>query len=128
MKGNKIVKVDCRGLSCPEPVIRTKKAIEAIKTGSIVVPVDRETAKENIVRLAKNFGCDVSSKEKEGIFEIRITKGGVRKRMEEAGTEILVCGTCLDFSEMKDKLKVGRVSNVYEITEILLASEKVLRI
>lgn len=39
--------------------------------------------------------------------------------LEQSGIKILVCGACLDFYGIKDKLKVGKVSNMYEITSIL---------
>ena len=37
------------------------------------------------------------------------------KALERAGVEILVCGTCLNYFEVKDKLEVGVVSNMYDI-------------
>jgi selenium metabolism protein YedF len=37
------------------------------------------------------------------------------KALEKAGVEILVCGTCLNYFEVKDKLEVGVVSNMYDI-------------
>ncbi len=46
-------------------------------------------------------------------------------RLEEAGVEILVCGTCLELLSLKDALAAGRVSNMYEITGHLL-SERIL--
>ena len=42
--------VDARGLSCPEPVIITKKAL-ASKDSSYEILVDNITAKENVTRL-----------------------------------------------------------------------------
>ncbi len=36
-------------------------------------------------------------------------------KLIEKGTEVLVCGTCLDFYGLKDQLKVGEVSNMYDI-------------
>jgi len=39
------------------------------------------------------------------------------KKLEEEGVEILSCGTCLDYFEIKDKLKVGEISNMYTILE-----------
>lgn len=42
------------------------------------------------------------------------------------GTEILVCGTCLGYFELKDKLAVGEVSNMYTIAEMLLGAGKVV--
>jgi tRNA 2-thiouridine synthesizing protein A len=51
-----IEKVDARGLSCPEPVMRVEKAIKKIKDGTIEVLVDTATARENVLRLAKHSG------------------------------------------------------------------------
>ncbi len=39
------------------------------------------------------------------------------RKLEEAGVEILSCGTCLNFYNIADKLKVGEVSNMYTIVE-----------
>lgn len=41
------------------------------------------------------------------------------KALEEEGVEIISCGTCLDYYEIGDKLKVGEVSNMYTIYEKL---------
>jgi|SRR5690625_987360 len=46
------------------------------------------------------------------------------KKLEDAGVEIISCGTCLDFLNIKDKLEVGSISNMYTIYEILRESEK----
>lgn len=37
--------------------------------------------------------------------------------IQKAGTEILACGTCLDYFKLKSELAVGKVSNMYEILE-----------
>lgn len=47
--------------------------------------------------------------------------------LEAAGTEILSCGTCLDYFQSKDRLRAGRVSNMHEIVETLLAAGRILR-
>ena len=49
------------------------------------------------------------------------------KNMEAQGVEILTCGTCLDFYGLKDKLRVGGVTNMYAIVEKLTAAPKVIR-
>ena len=49
------------------------------------------------------------------------------KHLEEAGCKITTCGTCLDFYGLKDKLRVGTVSNMYDIAETLLHAGSVLR-
>jgi selenium metabolism protein YedF len=48
--------------------------------------------------------------------------------LEHRGTRILVCGTCLDYFGLKDSLKAGGVSNMYDIAETMLSAGRVLRI
>ena len=42
------------------------------------------------------------------------------------GTEVLVCGTCLDYYGLKEDLKVGEVSNMYDILGRMQAADKVI--
>jgi selenium metabolism protein YedF len=46
----------------------------------------------------------------------------------EQGIEILACGTCLGHYELKDKVAVGQVSNMYTIAETLLRAGKVVNL
>lgn len=48
------------------------------------------------------------------------------RKLEDAGTEVLVCGTCLDFYGLKDNLKVGEVSNMYDILERMKEAANVI--
>lgn len=48
------------------------------------------------------------------------------KVLAERGVEILVCGTCLDYYRLKDQLKIGELSNMYDITERMAAASKVI--
>lgn len=48
--------------------------------------------------------------------------------LEEAGVEIIACGTCLDHFDMKGDLKVGRRSDMVEIVNIMMECEKVITI
>lgn len=48
------------------------------------------------------------------------------KVLAERGVEILVCGTCLDYYRLKDQLKIGELSNMYDITERMAAATKVI--
>ena len=198
-------KIDCRGLACPQPVLETKKALEAPGAGEILVVVDNPGSKENVRRFAESQGHQVSITEEKGVFELRIQKGkgksesvegkpegiqgslsrdlvvfidtdslgrgseelgrilmrsflqtleqsevhpqkvilinsGVKlacegsevledlQELSAKGTEILSCGTCLDFFGMKKKLLVGRVSNMYEILNSLAGAGKVIKI
>jgi len=42
--------------------------------------------------------------------------------LESLGVEILVCGTCLDFFGLKEKLAAGTVSNMYDILTTMLSA------
>ena len=44
------------------------------------------------------------------------------------GVQIPVCGTCLDYFKLKDKVAVGEISNAYTILETLLQAGKVVRL
>jgi selenium metabolism protein YedF len=50
------------------------------------------------------------------------------KQLESRGTEILACGTCLNFFKIKEKQRVGKASNMPEITKTLLEAAKVVTI
>lgn len=41
------------------------------------------------------------------------------KQLESKGVQLLVCGTCLNYFELKDKLAAGTVSNMYDILETM---------
>ena len=48
------------------------------------------------------------------------------KALSDAGTEILVCGTCLNFYGLTDQLKVGAVSTMYDIGTRMQKAGKVI--
>jgi selenium metabolism protein YedF len=50
------------------------------------------------------------------------------QRMEQEGVQILSCGTCLEFYHLADKLRVGIVTNSYEVVDSLLSAGKVIKI
>lgn len=41
------------------------------------------------------------------------------QELENRGVTILVCGTCIDFYDVKDCLAAGMISNIYKITKVL---------
>ncbi|MGM0419485.1 MAG: sulfurtransferase-like selenium metabolism protein YedF [Bacillota bacterium] len=181
-------KLDCKGLGCPEPVIRVKKALK--DNDKVKVKVDNQTAVENITRMAVKQGYQVeeivhSEKEievyiygkksevaqgktqsngqqgkvylftsptlgegpvelgqllLEGMLKtigqldqlpdslIFMNEGvklvtendktsSIIKKLEERGISIFVCGTCLEYFDLKDSLQTGQISNMYEIME-----------
>jgi selenium metabolism protein YedF len=47
------------------------------------------------------------------------------KKMEQQGVEILACGTCLDFFQLTDKVKVGKPTNMVKSIQAMLSTEMV---
>lgn len=190
-KPNDAVEIDVRGLVCPEPVVRTRQALESAGAAVDVV-TDSPDSRENIVRLGEREGCRTSWHEREpGVFVVRLeppgraptgevstgnvvfissdcigrgddklgrllttlflrtlserptkpaflllANGGVKlaltdsddlktlRTLEGQGVRIMVCGTCLDFFGVKDRLQVGVVSNMYELVDILMSGAR----
>ena len=194
----KKIKIDARGLECPQPVVLTKKALEEMSVGdTATISVDNEVAKENVIRMATHEGCDITINESgNDSYEIKIKyhleKGersgkqatdcvvymfdsdfigtnrelgkvlcnaflktvlelphknvcivllsnGVRlaikgsyvletlKTLSARGVKILICGTCLDFLKIKNKLMAGTISNALEIMECLTSADKLIK-
>lgn len=48
--------------------------------------------------------------------------------LSSLGVLILCCGTCLNYFDLMDKVRVGRVSNMLEILEMIAGAENVFRI
>ncbi|MEG2983932.1 MAG: sulfurtransferase-like selenium metabolism protein YedF [Peptostreptococcaceae bacterium] len=195
-----IIEIDARGLACPKPVINTKKELDKINSGLVIVTVDNDMAKENILKLSKTLNCEANVvKQEADLISIEIKKGenviiekkkesqlddtcvfissdkmgsgndelgnvlikgfiytltetkpypknillvnlGVTlsatneatienlKILEEAGVEILSCGTCLDYYNLKESLQVGSITNMYTIVDILKNSSNTISI
>ena len=88
------IKIDATGKQCPIPVVMTTKELNSVKEpGTVEVRVDNEVAVQNLLRLASG------------------------KNLEAQGVEIITCGTCLDYYNLKEKLAVGSVTNMYTIVE-----------
>jgi selenium metabolism protein YedF len=49
------------------------------------------------------------------------------KGLEEMGVELLVCGACLDFYQVKDRLAAGQVSNMFTILESQMQAGRIIR-
>jgi selenium metabolism protein YedF len=48
------------------------------------------------------------------------------QRLEIAGVKIFLCGTCLDYFELRDQIRVGTVTNMLKIIELLNESATVI--
>lgn len=183
--------IDVRGLACPEPVIKTKNALQ--NSNKLLVLIDSEVVKNNVTKLARKLNCQVNLLEEGGEYRLTIEKtatnineeverkgkvyfissdklgkgadelgdllmkgfistlieidplpdkiifinSGVKiptvneetrehlKNLEKAGVVVLSCGACLNYYGLENKLKVGSISNMYEILESLNQGEVV---
>ena len=116
-------------------------AVQDEKGSNWVVFVGRETigsgSDELGAKLMKMYFYTIAQ-ESELPSAILFMNGGVKlpvlndqivehlRDMQSRGTEILVCGTCLNFFEIADKLQVGTVSNMFDITQRMLYADKVI--
>ena len=65
--------IDARGLSCPQPVLLTKKAVDS-KPEAVTILVDNETAKGNVLRFLKNAGYTVEVETSEETIQLLARK------------------------------------------------------
>lgn len=198
-------RLDLTGMTCPIPVVETKKFLEKNPVQELEIILDNDVAAENVTRFLSSQGFSVTSG-KQGDNQLFILKGsrsapseapqpaavassavqprkllvyintdtigvgsdelgrllmnsflhtlkelevlpwrivfingGVRLAAGESehvgvltdlmnlGTEVLSCGTCLDYFHLKDKVKVGKISNMHEISSSFLQATHVIR-
>lgn len=66
--------IDARGLTCPHPVMETKKVLQELEKGTVVTIVDNAAARDNVKRLAESSGWVVSINAKEDDYYLTISK------------------------------------------------------
>jgi len=70
--------LDCRGLPCPQPVLRAKEALEQ-GAASIEVLVDNEASKHNVSRFARSQGHEVACSDRpDGCFAVVVVAAAGR--------------------------------------------------
>jgi selenium metabolism protein YedF len=62
--------LDCRGLACPSPVLKTKEVIDRGSVQQLTVLVDNSAASENVRRFLTRFGYQVMVNQQEGTFAV----------------------------------------------------------
>lgn len=66
-------KVNTCGMSCPQPILMTKKALEKNPQGVDII-VDNNTAKNNVERFLKKYGYKMKITENDETFTISARK------------------------------------------------------
>jgi selenium metabolism protein YedF len=199
-----ITMLDCKGLACPQPVIKTKEALEG-GTTRLQVIVDNEASRDNVARFVRSRGGGVQIQALDGgCFQLKVQVEGTSAQqsfdpadyscpiptknsmvyvissdsmgrgsdelgwallqtylqtieqvdplptkiifynagvklvtrqsgaldallaLQKRGVEILACGTCLDFFQLKSEIQVGHISNMYDIMAAMSEADKVV--
>ncbi len=189
--------IQAAGLRCPQPIIETKKALDAMEEGVVTTIVDNPDAVENLMVFSRNSGYTANHTKIEDLYHVTIEKRKLSacelavnskslviliasnvfgqgsdelgenlmksyiyaltevepkpqtlifmnkgviftteisevkdsiKQLEEAGVEIISCGTCLSYYGLSEQLIAGKVSNMYTISEKMNQAERVIRI
>lgn len=121
--------IDCRGLNCPAPVLKTKEAIEKEGLAGITVIVDNEAAKQSVSRFLQTKNFSPSVREEGGVFYISGTlnedKCDSSNAMapKEAGTQkifMMVTSNCLGHGddELGKRLMVNFIKTAKEMDEL----------
>lgn len=74
--------IDCRGLNCPEPVLRTKSAIADDPLIELTIIVDNQAARDNVIRFARDNGRDAKWRKVDHFFHVNISK--TKEKIEPA--------------------------------------------
>ena len=70
------MRIDCKDLACPEPVLRTKKALEGLGEDAVLeVELNSVSSIENCKRFAMNAGCEARLEEQDDMTLLTIVKG-----------------------------------------------------
>ncbi len=89
-------KLDCRGLACPDPVLRTKEIIDRGNITRLSILVDNAAAMENVVRFLSTAGYAVGTSKEDDNFKVTGMK-------EDATT----CRYVEEPAELKQESKVA---------------------
>jgi selenium metabolism protein YedF len=77
-------RIDCRGLACPSPVLKTKELVDRGDVDKLTVLVDNIAAKENVSRFLGRSGFQVDAEETDGFLSV------TGSRPEDATCQIFV--------------------------------------
>ncbi len=67
-----MVRIDAKGLSCPQPLMMVQEALKKNPCEQVVVEVDSSSPRDNILRLARRKKLSASVDEADGVFTITV--------------------------------------------------------
>ncbi len=121
--------IDARGLSCPAPVLLTKKAIENNAPDVLTVIVDNEASRQNVIRFLESRQFNASIEQKGSEFHIRATRGDISDATAQRTSEslasqkimVVVSSNCIGHGddELGAKLMLNFLKTLKEMGEEL---------
>ncbi|HWP96844.1 MAG TPA: sulfurtransferase-like selenium metabolism protein YedF [Syntrophomonadaceae bacterium] len=111
--------IDARGLSCPEPVILTKKAMDGGLI-SLTTIVNENAALENISKLARTQGYDIDVETVGAEFHIHLNKAGeMEEDQQEVSGDVAVLISSRLFGQGEEELgQVLMKSFLFSLNEV----------
>jgi selenium metabolism protein YedF len=110
--------LNCRGLACPQPVLRTKRFIESNPQAlEFNVLVDNAASAQNLLRFMESQGCTASIEQKGSEFEIKAVRSQetmgepAEKDVAETSQKTLVLITKNTMGSGDDLLGAGLMLN-----------------
>lgn len=70
------ITLDCKGLPCPQPVLKCKDSIETSHPEKLIITVDNEAAKDNVSRFMTTKGYEVAVQESGSEYVITGSRSG----------------------------------------------------
>ncbi|MCP1110572.1 sulfurtransferase-like selenium metabolism protein YedF [Ohessyouella blattaphilus] len=124
-----MITVDARGFACPEPVIRTKKALDVAGTDEVVeVLVDNEISLANVSKFGNDAGAKVTTKKVgDGHFRVLLELGESRSSQKETDQRTIAVIDSETMGEGSEELgKVLMKGFVYALSQLDVLPDKVL--
>lgn len=98
------MKVDLRGLTCPEPVLRMKRLLDQNSGQDVAALVDDDVCVQNLTRLARSLKLPATVEELPGCFQVTIGSAGSASPaagQAAAGASAQASGTIILFASDK---------------------------
>jgi len=85
--------LDCKGLACPQPVMRAKEYIDSQSPQSLEVLVDNRAASENVSRFLQSQGYQATVEAQGSDFLVRGVRDASLEPSPEIPPEVMSCST-----------------------------------
>lgn len=114
------MQIDCKNLPCPEPVIKTKKALEDLKEGEILeVLVNSEASLQNVTRFAQSQGYGVMQDKKENETILTIDKDiSCDTNFDKKAKTLFIKDDKVGTGELGEKLIIGFLTAMSEASNL----------